>query len=138
LRKARWEKAFSESARLMEEKNALRATIVMEHIIQASDVCHTMQHWHVYRKWNQRLFCELLLAYRAGRMGADPRTFWYKGELNFFDNYIIPLANKLKECNVFGVSSDECLNFALRNRAEWEDRGEEIIEEMVEELNKTI
>jgi hypothetical protein len=138
LRKARWEKAFSESARLMEEKNALRATIVMEHIIQASDVCHTMQHWHVYRKWNQRLFCELLLAYRAGRMGADPRTFWYKGELNFFDNYIIPLANKLKECNVFGISSDECLNFALRNRAEWEDRGEEIIEEMVEELNKTI
>jgi hypothetical protein len=138
LRKARWEKAFSESAGLMKEKNALRATIVMEHIIQASDVCHTMQHWHVYRKWNQRLFCELLLAYRAGRMGADPRTFWYEGELNFFDNYIIPLANKLKECNVFGVSSDECLNFALRNRAEWADRGEEIIEEMVEELNKAI
>jgi hypothetical protein len=38
-------------------------------------------------------------------MKADPSTFWYQGELGFFDNYIIPLAKKLKECNVFGVSS---------------------------------
>lgn len=29
------------------------------------------QHWHVYRKWNQRLFKELSAAYKAGRMGAD-------------------------------------------------------------------
>ena len=40
--------------------------------------------------------------------------FWYPlGELKFFDNYIIPLARKLKECNIFGVSSDECLNYAV-------------------------
>lgn len=50
-------------------------------------------------------------------MGTDPSTFWYKGELGFFDNYIIPLAKKLKDCNVFGVSSDEYLNYALQNRA---------------------
>ena len=53
-------------------------------------------------------------AYRAGRMAKDPSTFWYKGELDFFSNYIIPLAKKLKDCNVFGVSSDECLVYALR------------------------
>jgi 3'5'-cyclic nucleotide phosphodiesterase len=28
-----------------------KATIVIEHIIQASDIAHTMQHWHIYRKW---------------------------------------------------------------------------------------
>lgn len=88
--------------------------------MQASDVSHTMQHWHVYRKWNKKLFEELLKAHRDGRMAVDPSTFWYKGELTFFDEYIIPLANKLKNCNVFGVSSDECLNYAVRNRAEWE------------------
>lgn len=38
------------------------------------------------------------------------------GELGFFDNYVIPLAKKLKECGVFGVSSDEYLNYALENR----------------------
>jgi len=103
--------------------------------MQASDVCHTMQHWHIYRKWNRRLFFEMLQAYRAGRMAADPATFWYKGELGFFDNYIIPLSKKLKDCNVFGVSSDECLNYAIRNRAEWEARGEDIVAEMLSEMN---
>ena len=68
--------------------------------------CFFAQHWHIYRKFNERLFKEMYLAYQQGRMGADPSAFWYKGELGFFDNYICPLAKKLKECNVFGVSSD--------------------------------
>jgi hypothetical protein len=135
LRKQRWIKAFSTVDETLKGKHGdLRATIVIEHIIQASDVAHTMQHWHVYRKWNERLFKEMYFAFRAGRMGKDPSTFWYKGELGFFDNYIIPLAKKLKECNVFGVSSDEYLNYALQNRAEWEQCGEEIVEEMMNHL----
>jgi hypothetical protein len=52
------------------------------------------------------------MAYQNGRMATDPSTFWYKGELQFFDDYVIPLAKKLKECQVFGVSSDEYLNYA--------------------------
>jgi hypothetical protein len=134
LRKNRWNKAFSECNLSDEHKNDLRATIVIEHIIQASDVCHTMQHWHIYRKWNKRLFMEMHAAFSAGRMAKDPSTFWYQGELGFFDNYIIPLAKKLKDCNVFGVSSDECLNYAIQNRSEWADCGQEIIEEMMNEL----
>lgn len=138
LRKARWEKAFSSDTLSQEENNDLRATIVIEHIIQASDVSHTMQHWHIYRKWNRKLFEELYQAFHHGRMAKDPSEFWYKGELGFFDNYIIPLAKKLKECNVFGVSSDECLNFALQNRAEWEEKGEAIVAEMKEELEAEV
>jgi hypothetical protein len=38
---------------------------------------------------------------------------WYKGELWFFDKYIIPLAKKLKECEVFGVACDESFGFCL-------------------------
>jgi hypothetical protein len=34
----------------------------------------------------------------------------------------------LKECNVFGVSSDEYLAYALKNREEWEARGQEMID----------
>jgi hypothetical protein len=78
LRKNRWEKAFSEGETVGVDKNTLRATIVLEHIIQASDVSHTMQHWHIYRKWNKMLFKELTLAYRSGRMAVDPAVFWYK------------------------------------------------------------
>jgi hypothetical protein len=60
--------------------------------------------------------------------------FVVKGELGFYDSYIIPLAMKLKDCKVFGVSSDECLNYAVRNRAEWEARGEEAVAELVREF----
>lgn len=92
-----------------------------------------MQHWHVYQKWNQALFQEMHLAYTQGRMAKDPATFWYQGEIGFFDNYVIPLAKKLKECGVFGVSSDEYLNYALQNRDEWEERGVAIVQSMVDE-----
>ncbi len=60
----------------------------------------------------------MFLAYAEGRGGNDPSLGWYNGELWFFDNYIIPLAKKLEECGVFGVASDECLNYALENRKE--------------------
>lgn len=113
-----------------------KATIVIEHIIQASDISHTMQHWHVYRKWNERLFEELYVAYRTGRSTVNPATFWAKGEIGFFDYYIIPLTKKLKECGVFGVSSDEFLNYAENNRQEWEMKGTQIVEEMMEQLSK--
>lgn len=59
-RKERWELVFK--AEQTEEPAVLmnrRATVVIEHIIQASDIAHTMQHWHVYRKWNGRLFEEM-------------------------------------------------------------------------------
>ena len=47
LRNARWEKAFSEGAVTESAADAInrKATIVIEHLIQASDVAHTMQHW---------------------------------------------------------------------------------------------
>jgi 3'5'-cyclic nucleotide phosphodiesterase len=118
LRNNRWDVAFQHgnSNDTPRDKINRKATIVIEHIIQASDVAHTMQHWHIYRKWNERLFEEMYLAYHEKRAEKDPSEFWYKGEIGFFDFYIIPLAKKLSECGVFGISSDEYLNYALRNR----------------------
>lgn len=137
LRNDRWDKAFDrtdeESISGPEAVNR-KATIVIEHLIQASDVAHTMQHWHVYRKWNERLFAEMYQAYAAGRAEKNPADYWYKGELGFFDFYILPLAKKLSSCGVFGVSSNEYLNYAVKNREEWESKGEEVVAEMVERL----
>jgi class 3 adenylate cyclase len=130
LRKSRWEDAFSGStaAGSSLDRNR-RATIVFEHIIQASDVSHCMQHWHTYQRFNERLFEERYLAYLRGVAGDKPPwAGWYNGELWFFDNYIIPLAHKLKECGVFGVSYDEFLNYAQENRLEWEREGNDIVQ----------
>lgn len=133
-RKNRWDRAFHspESDRHGDQNDInLKATIVFEYIIQASDVSHTMQHWKVYKQWNERLFEERLRAFQVGREERDPSVGWYQGELWFFDNYIIPLARKLETCGVFGVSSDEYLSYALENRREWELKGEEIVRSMV-------
>jgi hypothetical protein len=112
---------------------------VLDHLIQASDVVHTMQHWHVYQKWNQRLYDEMLQAYRDGRSDKDPSDGWYEGELGFFDClYIIPLAKKLKECGVFGVSSDECVSYDLQNRCEWADSGQGIVGKYVAEFERNV
>lgn len=141
LRNARWERAFamkSNDELLSPEANReivnRKATIVIEHLIQASDVSHTMQHWHIYRKWNERFFMECYEAYRKGRADTDPTVGWYKGELGFFDFYIIPLAKKLKECGVFGIASGEYLDYAIRNRSEWEAKGQEVVEEMARKV----
>jgi hypothetical protein len=86
-----------------------------------------MQHWHVYLKWNERFFHECYQVYLSGRSETDPSEGWYKGEIGFFDFYIIPLAKKLENCGVFGVSSDECLQYARANRNEWERKGKDIV-----------
>ena len=111
-RKDRWNKAFSEEEGPAEEDERTqinrKATIVIEHLIQASDISHTMQvsiaenrgllipsptnitnslcdyvhlqHWHIYARWNERLFMEMYKAYRAGRLEKDPSLGWYQGE----------------------------------------------------------
>ena len=89
-RKDRWNVAFStntcQPGKEQEDVNR-KATIVLEHLIQASDVSHTMQHWHVYKQWNQSLFNEMYLAYKEGRADKDPSVSWYEGEIGFFDFY---------------------------------------------------
>ena len=80
-RERRWEEAFgvspSQTTYSDDQWHNLRGTVMLEHIIQASDVAHTMQHWQIYRKWNERLFEEMMLAYDANRASPsskDPAT----------------------------------------------------------------
>lgn len=127
-RQSRWERAF-----VTNSDESLKGTIILEHVIQASDVVHTMQHWHVYRRFNGRLFEETYKAFQQGRTKKDPVDRWYQGELSFFDNYVIPLANRLNECDgVFGVAGQEYLNYALMNRKEWSIFGQGVVDGIVE------
>eukprot|EP00980_Cylindrotheca_fusiformis_P031380 scaffold26280_cov137-Cylindrotheca_fusiformis.AAC.2 len=139
LRKARWESAFADTLVQDETSDDCKATIVIEHLIQASDVSHTMQHWHIYKSWNEKFFLERYGAYKAGRGDSDPSKTWYRGEIGFFDFYVIPLAKKLESCGVFGVSSHEYLSYATSNREEWAREGEKLVQQYVakyEGMNK--
>jgi hypothetical protein len=157
LRNARWNTAFEttmemDSSRLAPQKfhttispattnhvieDANRkATIVLELLIQASDVSHTMQHWHVYCKWNECLFREMYEAHLNGHSDCDPSKVWYEAEIGFFENYIIPLATKLRDSGCYGVSGDEFLSYARSNLEEWRIRGQEVVADMREKSKR--
>ena len=128
-------------------------------------VSHAVADWNIYKKWNEKFFRECYEGYLNGRAEKDPSEGWYKvgevcrdflvldcqdylsdifnafsllmqGEMGFFDFYIIPLAKKLATCGVFGVSSDEFLNYAVANRKEWEVKGEDIVKEYIDNFRK--
>jgi hypothetical protein len=128
----RWTKAFNDKSSCCKKDNFdLKGTLVIERIIQASDVAHTMQHWHVFCRWNEKLFSEQYKSFCAGCIDKNPGEDWYMEQLTFFDDYVLPLANNLKECGGFGVSSDEYLMYALANRDEWSAKGEAISKQLM-------
>jgi hypothetical protein len=132
-RKQRWNDAFetkdAEASDKGEELINTQKMALLEHLIQTSDVAHTMQHWNVYQKWNRCLYQELSKAYQSNRARSDPSEFWYDGEIGFFDAYIIPLAQRLKDCPAFDASGQELLHYAKSNRKEWEVKGKSVLEE---------
>lgn len=138
-RSGRWNKAFQATSAEMivngRESANRKATIAIEYLIQAADVAHTMQPWQVYRKWNERLFREMYTANKDGRTRSNPTTFWYQGELGFFDFCVIPLARKLKESGLLGESdSEEYLRSAWKNRQLWEKEGVAVVAEMQKKI----
>lgn len=129
-RQARWDESFGPGASVDEDQNC-KATSVIECLMQSADIFHTMQHWHVYAKWNERGFDEATKAYKAGRTPTDPAKTWYKDHLNHFDNIAIPLTMQLKDIDAFVVCSDEYLNYCLKNRQRWASTGREITAALV-------
>ena len=142
LRERRWKKTFAEDGTAQEiissctpsDDQGRKATLAIEALIQASDILHCMQPFDVYKQWNERLFAERYKAFKEGREDVDPSTFWYKGEIGFFDVYVIPLARKLQQCQVFGTMSDECLGFARANRQAWMLKGPSAVNQMIRKV----
>ena len=73
LRNARWETAFKDLSPQQQQasNNAgdtinCKATIVIKYLIQASDVAHIMQHWHIYRKWKLAILQRMLRGLQGG------------------------------------------------------------------------
>lgn len=142
---ARWEKTFGAAAQEQEEKEEYRedgedgqeldvamewkAASVIECLVQASDVSHCMQHWHVYLKFTERLFKERFQNWKNGRASSDPSVGWVESELSFFDHYVIPLTEKLQGCGVFGGAATQYLEFARENRRELAMKGEHLVKE---------
>ena len=144
-RSLRWERAFTLSKKSSssrgktvkgsnQQQQDMKATIVLEHLFQAAAIAHTMQHWNVYTKWNRQEFREASEAYKDGRGKKDPARYWFQGEVTFFDTFVIPLSNRLKECGVFGDACEEYSSYAKANRRDWKTKGREVVLDYMEEL----
>lgn len=131
LRKEQWEKAFGSASDDMD----LKATITITLLLQAADAFHVIQHWQVYKKWNERHFFEVYAAFEEGRVQQDPSIYWYKSELLFFEEHVIPLCKQMQELDVFGTLglADEYLAFATENKDQWSTSGAALVRSM---LNK--
>ena len=77
-----WEKEWQNKSddKLPAIDISLKATVVLEQIVLASDVAHTMQHWLTYVKWNERLYKEMW----AGMFSTL-----------FFDSFLVHLSHLL-------------------------------------------
>eukprot|EP00339_Tiarina_fusa_P025260 CAMPEP_0117016014 /NCGR_PEP_ID=MMETSP0472-20121206/12683_1 /TAXON_ID=693140 ORGANISM="Tiarina fusus, Strain LIS" /NCGR_SAMPLE_ID=MMETSP0472 /ASSEMBLY_ACC=CAM_ASM_000603 /LENGTH=1517 /DNA_ID=CAMNT_0004719937 /DNA_START=135 /DNA_END=4688 /DNA_ORIENTATION=+ len=141
-RNTRWLLAFDPSSRTVpmapEEESEMRATIIIEHVMQIADVMHTMQHFHSYQRWNERLFEEMYNAFKSGKSTKDPSADWYEGEIWFFDNCVIPLAQRIKDVGIFGVQGDDCLKNAISNKKEWAVKGSSIVQQQIEKFVTTV
>ena len=140
LRRDRAEKAMAAEEKDENDSNiaSRKATYIMETIMQAADVSHTMQPFPVYKKWNQKLYREMYIAFRSGRAENDPTDSWYQGDIGFFDFYIIPLAKKLVACGVLdNDKAENLLNNAISNRQAWEAQGQEIVASYRDEMKSS-
>jgi len=136
-REQRWRRAFA----LCDESSSrgygdgecehrrCRASFVFELLAQAADSCHALQDWTIYEKWNRLQSKELCKAFSIGRLDKDPMNGWYEAQIEFFDKHVLPLATRLRDCKIYGTSSDEFLDQARLNRAEWKNKGRRLIEE---------
>ena len=137
-RKERWNQVFGDGtdqsppiSSVDEAGRNVRKTALLELVIQASDVSHTMQHWHIFRQWNQNLFLESYKAYQGGRAGGkNPAEGWFESEIGFFKFYVIPLAERVKQSRACGHLGEELYQYACNNVQEWEKKQKEIIRDI--------
>ncbi|KAL7544194.1 hypothetical protein ACHAWF_007573 [Thalassiosira exigua] len=120
------------------EKMILRRDVVLETMLNVADVAHSMQSWELFLFWNRRLFEELFVAYKEGRSDNDPSKGWYGNQLGFYRLYVIPLAEKMRKCGVFGELGGEWVKNAISIRDRWSQEGERITEDMITSVEREL
>ena len=111
-------------------------TVAIEHIIQGADWSHYMQQFDAFVTWNEKQFSEAYKNYQNGILRTNPVENWYFTQLAFFETYIIPLSKRIRNCGLFGIAGEEYFRHAQRNRHEWDNKGQELIETYMEKIQQ--
>lgn len=119
-----------------EDADELKAFVVMETIMTAADVAHNLQGWEHMVKWSGRLYLELRKAYKEKR-GIDAKPRWFENQIGFLESYLLPLARKLEDTNVFGDLTGAMFpKIVESNRDKWLTDGYDVAQETIAEGQK--
>ena len=117
----RWNEAFGEGMAQGAEKQSKQVLATLEHVIILSQATHSLQHWDNFLEWSEKWHEET-----SSDMANCSASVWYRHELNYFDKFVIPSAEKVKEAGVLGALGNEILIYAQQNRREWGKSGEQL------------
>jgi len=130
--RSKWDQTFNTPDDAEAEQLDGRDEAILEQLLQLADIGHCTQRWETLIAWNQRLLTELVSASKAGR-GIDPSDVWFNGQISFFDNYIVPLTERIRISGIFSNDiSDTFLLGTLRNKVRWTEEGVTLCERMKE------
>lgn len=117
----------------MDEPDALKAIVVLEQLLKASDVAANMQSWETAVLWCKRLFKEQMNCYKEGR-GVNPLIGWHENQIAFFESYTMPLACRLVETGVFEAEAvRDFVNGVRQNNIRWMIEGQSVVRSMIQE-----
>jgi hypothetical protein len=132
LSRSKWNQTFNSQSDTSAEEMDRKDETILELLLQLADVGHCAQRWETLILWNQRCLTEFVSAAANGK-GIDPSDAWFKGQISFFDHYIIPLAERIRMGDIFSQDvSDIFLNSALRNKVRWNEEGAIVCDNMKE------
>lgn len=117
----------------IDEPDPLKAVVVLEQLLKASDVAANMQSWETAVLWCKRLFKEQMTCYKEGR-GENPVIGWHENQVAFFESYTMPLACRLVETGVFETEAvRDFVNGVRQNNIRWMIEGTSVIQNMIRE-----
>lgn len=101
--------AYNDRGEAYDAPDALKSAVVLEVILRAADVGYFMQNWETLIEWSGRLYAEQEMAHLINR-GRDPTATWFDNQLRVIQEYVLPLATRLRDIGVFGNTNGS--NFA--------------------------
>jgi len=117
----------------IDEPDELKAIVVLEQLLKASDVAANMQSWETAVLWCKRLFKEQMNCYKDGR-GVNPVIGWHENQIAFFESYTMPLACRLVDTGVFEAEAvRDFVNGVRQNNIRWMIEGQRVVRNMIQE-----
>ena len=113
----------------------LRAAVIIELCLRASDVAHWYQSWDTMTHFNSRIFQELCHACNGDR-GFDPRPNWFDNQAKIMETYLLPLAEQIEYIGVLRKGSGIDLVASLESNNDlWLVRGFDVVETLKAEVD---